>query len=308
MIKPRNFVLINGDGDRLELLTQERFFYDPSGLGYDRDEKYRRVGDRFVLVSSDPKQDTISGKVGFFMDDPYEAYFYFVQFCAVKPLVIAYVPNPYKDPETSKSGVTYRRNVVPTRFEKTEVNRNGYLEISVELTPTTPWYKTIYSIRDPSDTDHGPQQWIWDVTWTWGTNHDWLTGDPSAIVFRKDPKIYHGFESDSHSDSVCSMKIYGPAKNPSWTHYVNGVEFEYGKVNVTISASQYLLIDNTTDPYEIALYDKDGTRLQNEYQKSDFSTARFITVKYGRNQIFVREELERDVKYEMEAMIYYESV
>ncbi len=301
MRTPRHFTLINGRGDSLDITTSSSFFYEPEGLGLERDETYRQIGDRWVLVNSKPRQNKISGKVGLFGEDPYQAYFSLVQFTNNPPLTLIYQPNPAADPKKTYSGVAYRRSVRISRISKTEINEHGYLEITIELMCMTPWYKPVSALGegDEESSETASNKFKWNIVWNVNGN---------AVKFGGDQDLTTGVYSDSYSDSPCRLVIWGPTVNPYWRHYVNGVLYETGKVNVTVNSDQYLLVDNTGDPYEIAVYNDRDEFIQNAYQNSDFSTERFLSLQHGSNVIRVTDDDNRTVSIKAEALIYYESV
>ncbi len=359
MRTPRHFTLRNGSGDICNITTTSILFHDLNGLGYEREDAYRRVGDRFVLVASGLRQQTISGKVALTGDDPYESYFNFVQFCNNTPLILIYQPNPSMEGqkhigETTDivSGIPYERNVRVRRMEKTEINQYGYLDVGIEFDCLTPWYKPIEVITDPTDTDDDmiedfftfndgtPDNYgIWPIEeashgqgnphdlgyYEFITDHYERTSDTvfnpnktyyleSGFNFGKDVTMNSIIDSNSYNESPCRLCIYGPISNPRWTHYIEGYSGPYatGGVDVTIPDGRMLVVDNSTDPYEISIYTTDNVFVESVYQNSLFDTERFIDIQYGRNQIRVTGTLDEDnnakVPIKLEAKIYYDSV
>ena len=298
MRTPRNFSLVNSGGYVLNLLTTSILLYDPTGLGFDTDDIYRQVGNRFIFLGAGAVQQRITGKVGFFGDDPYEAYFQFVQFCDFAPLTLIYTPNPAGGSRASAK--QYRRHVRLARVDKAEINHDGYLEVPVEFACLDPWHKIVNVTNNPSD-DDVTASFEWDLNWP----------DPDeGLLFGAQALMTVIVESDSHEDSPCRLEIFGPITNPSWTHYVNGIEYSTGSVECIVAADQVLVIDNTSDPYEIALYTAEArTFISNEYQNSDFSTKRFVDLQYGTNQIRIAsEDTSVIVPVGLEARISYASV
>lgn len=287
----RTFRLVNGAGESCNITDRQLFFHDPSGLGFNRQLKYRQVGDRFVRVSSKVSQQDITGKVALLGDDPYLSYFNFVQFLNKEPLTLLYTPNDQAS-ASSPSGTTYRRNVNVKKVDKTEMEHQGYLDCSISLTPLTPWYKYVAVSNGNIDTS---EVLHWGVTWgvDWGPLNEYERG----IV------------ANSSMASPSKITIYGPITNPSWTHYVNGIAKGTGKVLATIDTNEYLLVDCTVDPYRIlkvsALNDM---VLSDLYEYSDFSTKRFVELQNGVNTLAVSGDNAIDPTVKWEAYIYYESV
>ena len=287
----RFFTLVNGAGESCSITEKSLFFHDPAGLGFERSDTYRQVGDRWVRVNRKRKQKQITGKVALFGDDPYLTYFNFTQFLFREPLVLLYTPNNEADPSLP-SGTTYRMDVDVAKVDKSEMNKQGYLDCAITFVPKTPWYK--YSAISNGISE--PESILkWGITWgiEWGPLDDFSRG----IV------------SDSLSQSPSKLTVYGPIENPRWNHYVNGVLFETGKMNFTIGENEYLLVDNTSDPYKIQRKSTiNDSVISDLYEYSDFSTKRFVTIQNGRNVIAVTGDNAEDPLVKLEAYIYYESV
>lgn len=299
MIEPRRFTLMNGSGEELDLLTKDLFFHDPKGLGYERDDDYRRIGNRWVIVSQHFSQTPITGTIAFLVNEnatlsegqsiletPYIEYFRFIKFTQDYPLTLLYKPEA-----TNPVVPANRRLVRLSKVEKTEINKYGYLDINIELLPLTPWF------RPRVDTDSSTVQQGWDWHWILGSNQNSIKwgGTESTL----------SISSDSRMDSPCRLTLNGPATNPKWEHYVNGSLYATGQVNVTVGSNQKLVIDNTKDPYSILVYNSNGTVASNAYQKSVFETARFLNLQYGSNVVKISNVQGTTM---LEAMIYYESV
>lgn len=290
----RTFTLVNAAGETCNITDTSLFFHDPAGLGFSRDPLYRQVGNRWVIVNKRTQQSSISGRVALVSDDPYLSYFNFVQFVNQEPLTLMYTPNNEASSEVA-SGVTYRRSVIIKHMSKSELTHEGYLDCDIEFAPLGPWYKYV---AISNGTDSVVNSLKWGVTWgiNWGPLDDYS----------------NGIRSDSGIDSPSRLTIFGPVANPSWKHYVNGIEFETGKLNnVSIGANEYIVVDKIALPSTIRKYSAvNGEVLEDLYSKSDFTTKRFLTIKSGINTVAVTGEepgsLEPVVK--LEAYIYYESV
>lgn len=81
--------------------------------------------------------------------------------------------------------------------------------------------------------------------------------------------------------SYCKITIEGPAVNPSWTLLDSGgTQVADGKVNVTLTAGEKLVVNSRPRLMDIALYDSSDER-SSVYAASDFSTQRFIQIPAG---------------------------
>lgn len=302
MRTPRFFRLINGNGEVLSLLSHNYFFNKPTGLGFERDDSYRSVGDRFVRVNSKLKQQTISGSF-WILDsvigdefESYEKYFRFMQFIGPGNLILCYTPDPAGSGDASYE---YRRHVVVDRIEKGELDEYGQLEVNIEFLSSQPWYRRLDIDSTTYEADSG---WIWNKTAIWKISD-------KSIKWGKGSSTFLQFYSNSYMDSPIRLKMYGPVSNPVWRHYVDGELIETGKINIDVQANQYLQVSNVGDPYSIGLVDNDGTWLRSAYQNSDFSTDRFMNVKHGLNTISVfNANMDSLTKLVAEVYLYYESV
>lgn len=287
----RTFILVNGEMQSYDLTSKEAFFHGPTGLGFERNNTYRQVGDRWVKVTSKRKQKTITGSVSFYGADPYLLYYDFVSFVQKEPLTLLYCPNN-QAPATSPSGLTYRINVDITRLEKSELKHEGNLDCKITFVSKTPWYKYSAISNGISVEDDLLK---WGIQWgiDWGPLDEYSSG----------------IRSTSSLDSPSRLTIYGPITNPYWVHYLNGQIVEDGRINTTILDTEYLLVDSISDPYIIQRRSSiDDSIIENLYSKSDFTTKRFLTIQNGNNVFKVTGDNVVSPLVKLEAHIYYESV
>ena len=277
----REFTITNGWGAFSSLTDTKLLLYNPSGLGFEREDGNLRIGDRWVRVTKSLSQLPISGNVAFMGEDPYQQYLQFVNFCNVDPLILHY----------RSSGEIYSRRVTLKRIDKSEINSYGFLDCPVEFLPYTPWYREISAIKVPSSSQGLKFPFTWPVTFTGSDN---MTLE---------------VESDSFMDSPCKLRINGFIRSPYWRHYVNGVLVAEGKVNYNVPTGNRLIIDSTTDPYRIYVTDRNGNFVADAYQFSDFATTRFLNLQRGTNVITVSSAETNDpVTVALEAQLYYETV
>ena len=474
----RTFKLVNDDGNVCDITTQDLFFHNPSGLGYSYEYNYRRIGNRFVAVNRQSKQDSITGIIALLGDDPYNSYFQLVQFLSKVPLVLQYVPN--NEGGTTPAGTVYSRDVVVSKLEKTELTMPGYLDCSITLDALGPWYEDVTinnGLGDNNDNDqlvwgygtaaeflhlgnivdvhevitslrtsHSPwvvlscnvenndltattdsdvssfyveypfDSSIWrlipdnymqvscrsitasnsDAQVSFRFNCSYLSNDDVSVdmsisldpdtlsgnmcfpryieaLDRKmelrgasiylyvdsksgdglhsgdsvtlhsvkvEPYEYGGRAIDKtamywsgengvlkfgpkseweegiycpgNSNGPSRLVINGPMVNPLWTHYVDGVAVSTGRVDDTIPAGMQLVVDNISIPGRIYKQTISGSGIVDIYDKSDFSTERFVSIRPGRNKIIVRDQSDNygtpKVGIEWEGHVQYESV
>lgn len=283
----RRFSLITGIGESVDLTTETVFFHDPDGLGFEISATYRQIGKRFSPVSTDTSQGSITGSIAFLGSKPYEQYYNFMKTVLGGGLILVY--------STDDNVTKYYREVELSSVGKSEILQDGgYLDVSVTFTAKTPWYRK-YTLTTNNKVS-GDSGFIFPVKW--------------PVKFRSTMGMSVILDVESHCNSPCRLIIDGPLTNPSWRHYVNGRLSQTGAVTVDIPEDHHLVIDNRGDSYEMAIYNSDLSSVTKDvYQLSDFSTGRFIELKYGRNQISVSSANTTDmVDIKLEANVYYDTV
>ena len=107
----RQFKLINGYGQEFDITSTDYLFSSPSGLGYDRTESYRQIGNSFVRVNKQLKQGSITGKLIFTPPNAYAKYYDFIQFINIEPLKLK-ILNEYVEDRTGKINLTIAISLV----------------------------------------------------------------------------------------------------------------------------------------------------------------------------------------------------
>lgn len=274
----RQFYLINGSGNEYSLMDVEHWLYQPSNLGAKFSSKYEQIGGNFIRTNRVTRPDDIKGKILFTGKNKYDDYFEFQRFIAVEPLTLIYVSND-----------TYKVSVDLKSIDKSEIE-NGVLSCEIKLKRLSRWYKEITILNDVIDRT--------------GKNYDY-TYDYTYTEFERQTAT---IDSDSGYESPTKITIFGPAINPTWKHYLNGDVIETGKVTADIREGRRLVIDCTNVPYSIKEIDQAGDVKNDLYQFSDFETARFFELSYGRNRITVEHDGTNDLSFAVEARIEYETV
>lgn len=283
----RKVRLMNSRGEYFDITNTVTFYHSLGGYGFSRDLATRKVGNRWVLFKKTYKQEPITGKMVFPGEFPYRDYQKFAKFCDAEYLQLLYTP---MDQE-------YKRDVILTKLDKTEINKNGYLECPIEFTPLTLWYiPLVYSVNPTTSEFKG---WTWDGTngaMTWGTY--WGSDETGSVTIK----------SDSDELSPCRITINGPITNPQWYHFVNGEKVADGKVNVSVASGNKLVIDTIDYPASIKVLNANGEEIMDAYQSADFSTDRFIELRHGTNKIVVSGNESTIAGYKVEGAILYGTV
>lgn len=276
----RNFRLINNDGKGYNLTTREHFLHDPSGLGYDKETEYQRLGNQYIVLDDAFAQGQVQGEVFFPQPNAYDKYFEFVRFCQNEPIYLLYKPAEKE----------YRRQVKLSNVGKEEI-ANGGLNVTAVFSCLTLFYEQFSIFGDASEATGGK---------TYNYKYDYRYSSMSANTLVLD--------SDSYAESPCAIYIYGEAVNPVWRHYVNNVLHATGSIRATIEAGQKLKIDTTEIPYSLTRVDMANRFIADVYGEGDFSTERFITLKHGKNTISVSHDTASPLTVAMDARILYASV
>lgn len=276
----RTFRLYDNDGNRYNLTAKDNlFFFNIDGLGFSQNAEFQRIEDRYALLNSYINQNKITGTIKFWQPQAELDYFNFAQFCQNQPIMMDY-NNNYG---------TYSRRGIITKIERSDGNGNP-LEIKVEFTAETPWFKTVSEYN--SGTIIGGK--VYDYT------YDYTYSDSVINTV--------SIDSDSYQSSPVRLVIFGQAVNPTWRHYLNNVLVATGKVNGTVLANHRLIIDTTTIPYSIRQVDALGNQISDMYQQSDFSTSRFVRFGHGTNTVTFSADNTNILNVGVEAEIEYATI
>lgn len=252
----RTYKLVDNDGNTYDITAKEKaFFYNVSGLGYEREIDTQRIEDRYAVLSDKLAQIIIEGTLRFFKPGAEEEYFKFAQFSQNAPITLLYNPG---------HGEYYRKGLI------SKIERNDgpdILTIKVSFKPTTPWIKDLNVNNDGQIVGGKVYDYEYDYTYS-----DSVEG---SIILT----------SDSYLSSPCKLTIYGEVVNPIWRHYVENKLVTIGQINATIPINHKLVIDTTVIPYSIKEYDMANQLIADRYQNSDFSTNRFVRIERGENVI-----------------------
>jgi len=237
----REFNLRNNIGEEYRLNSLDNFFHTPEGLGFQRNAVFQKIGDHYKIVRDGFRQQPVSGQIMFKSDvheSAYNRYLKFKNFLQEIPLTLIYrIP-----------GGEFQMTCIPTEVEKTEINSAFGMNVGIELTPTTMWFRNIEKEANSS----------------------------SVTLI-----------SDSVNESPCGLRFSGVTKSNAdltWTQTVDGVTVMTGKLlGVTIASTDMVYVRSDLDPYAIYKIPSGGTSTSSLYAKSDFSTKRFPYIYKGTN-------------------------
>ena len=258
----RKFKLINSIGEEWDLNDLDSFLTDVRGLGFEQTFEFEDVGDFFLGISKHPKQSTPRGIINF---SSYEEYNSFVFFIQKTPLVLK-----YKIPIDSVDTPSEVYLDVEVKSLKKGDMESGVLRCPIEFLALGYYYVNIdYPIETESGTGY---------TYTYPFTYSNESAGSVTMLL------------NVNIDSPCRISIFGPCTNPSWSHYVNGVEVGSGKVNCSVIAGERMIVDCQKIPYSIKKYNNSLVETEDCYGESDFSTGRFIYLKEGTNKLSFTHE------------------
>ena len=251
----RQFKLKNADGQFYDMTRPDAFIWNPKGLGWGHETETERLGMTYYIVQNNEVQPNPSGDMVF---RTYDEYHNFLKFCYVGGLVLYYSPH-YVSLDKKWFCLD-----VEIRIDKSEIEyENEHLICPVEFIGTSYWYRTdTYETLGVSEL--GGKKY----TYTYGYRYGF--GQSNIIHISNELASYF------------KLTINGAITNPCYSVYVNGKEIRKGKINVAVESTQKLVVNTVPDKMEIALYDKmTDERIENIYQKSDFSTLRIFALPRG---------------------------
>ena len=302
----RHFKLVNELKQVYDLTTTKSLFYEISGLGFEEENVFNRIGSVWWLSHTEYKQGTIGGKMIFTEEgdtDPYQKYQEFARFISYPPLTLLYNPfGPVKstlcgDSEDEENA--YYMTVRVSKLEKTEKNEYGVIDSAIDFTSYTPWYR----VEDYTKNDTPPDDGSADTGWIWGdgaSNPPLMfepTGSQTATRarFRWEPTRFIMCPVDAAGSSPAIITIHGPLVNPTWVHYLvkgeSSVVVGTGSFtrSVELLDGDQLIIDSTPSKYTITHLHANGTE-SDLYPYRNFGETCFINLKTGINRILVMSE------------------
>ena len=306
----RYFKLENSDNATFDMTTEEFFFHDISGLGFEEDNSFQRVGPLWRLESSVYRQKPITGKICFTdrgSTTPYEKYVYFRNFISTDPLFICYWPY-------GLTGKVYRKRVRVSVLEKSEINKYGVIDERVEFTPYTAWFESVHAENVVID-DQDNARWIWDQGALWRDSYDDPIppgGDEVRYRFGGESMNYISVSAERGVNGLTKLIIHGPAISPQWSHYVDGELISTGGIDpqetLQITENERLIVDNTTGVHTMVVRNLHTGEQRNVYSLRDFDRKCFIELKGGTNTVSVISEDGTPVKMELEGQLYHATV
>lgn len=263
----RKFSVINAKGTIFDMMRTDAFFSDPSGLGTKAKNSYTTVGTSFINTKTAVEQKKPSGTMNF---TGYKQYDEFMNVIKFKPLVLVYEP--------------YEGNVLymdcdSYEITKEEINhKTNRLECKIKFNGTSTWYHEEKVLKN--EPLHRGKKYTYKYPYTY-------TESASGVI---------NITNQSNLAAYVKITVIGPVKNPSWVLIKSGATVATGKMNLTLKEGQRLVVNSDPANLEICIYDEKNQRLKDVYEKSDFSTDRFIYPPSGESKLTFSHEDANEMK------------
>lgn len=250
----RQFRLMNSVGAEYDLTDANHFFAYPDGLGFERSYSSLQTGDAFVSIENKLRQQKITGEM-IFLD--YNEYDVFRKFITDNGLVLAYQPAGF---------TTWRyRSCQVESLKKGEISTStGRLHCNVDFLCFSQWYERVIAERTVYEVSENS---VFPLTF------------PFVFADKNINEVI--INNTNAAPAPCKIEILGPCSNPRWSLYYNGSVIENGKVSISISEGESLIVDANVESMRISK-NTDGVETD-AYQYSDFSTNRFIYAPPGQS-------------------------
>lgn len=346
MTTVRLYSLVNKLGTSFDMLDPTHFLYGVDGIGALKDESFMRVGDRYTRVNKQNAQRTITGKVAFMGDNPYEDYFSFIDFFKGDKVTLEYVPaghllmeyGSHLGKQLSAIMMAKQRNVKTVqgaqgrrykidcylkKISKGEINQYGFLNCEIELICVTPWYRDFYVNIHTGPSLHTETKEYALVPRKGLVPSESLVPDTylKPITTYGPPEIEY-IDVDTDMECPCEIAIFGPALTPMW-ECVDNHDGGYSSNNVgrmsrgfELKSGEMLKISNMEDPFIVRKYKYESELhkwvfIQDCYQDVDFDYNPFCTLKRGTAFFYFTDERSTNqfgLNGQVSTKIYYEAV
>lgn len=275
----RNFYFENEKGKKIDCqkVDGNLFLYNVTGLGFEKEVDYVRVGNTFVKNKEELKQNVIDGELEFY-NMTYDEYKTFIDFILqAEALKLIYVPK-----RTNR--IEYYRDIDVVKIEQ-----NGEDDYNVMLSPISLYCKSLWYKQNNIvyTADNVEDELRWDFSW----NPTFADYEHRSIIF----------ENNGHVEAPFLLEMGGYIENPSISIYVNKIEKYKLKLNITIDEKEKLLY--CTKDNELYLYKilKDGT-IENLFNYLDLNNINFFKLPQGISEI----KLEADTDILNSKLTIYE--
>lgn len=233
----RNFYFENETGKRIDCqkINGGLFLYNVSGLGYEENIEYERVGNTFIPTNKELVQNTITGDLEFY-DMTYDEYCNFVDFILASDFLrLVYVPKKTNRTE-------YYRDIDVCKIDKSEEDEYNILTSPIDIKCKSLWYeenKVIYTTKGEED------EMIWDFKWD-SKFSDYNTRSLEYI-------------NKGHIDAPVEIVVNGPVINLKILLFAEGELIQSVPINIAIEEYEKILYGTKENDFYINKQNTDGT-------------------------------------------------
>ena len=258
----RNFYFENEYGQRIDCqkVNGNLFLYNISGLGFEKNTEYVKVGSRYITNKEDFVQIPINGELEF-DEMTYDEYSNFVDFILqANSLKLIYVPK--------KSARTeYFRDVDVTQLVKEEEDDFNVLTCPITMIPKSLWYERndiIYTAEIFDD------ELRWDFEWD------------SRFADYENRNII--FENKGHVEASFLLELNGYLKNPAISIYVDNEKKYELALNLILERNEKIIYSTEDDNLRLCLIDENGNET-NLFNELDLNKINFFKIPKGVSEL-----------------------
>ena len=284
----RHFYL-ESSSESIDLNGKPYLFQKSSGLGFDTDYQYVRIGSVFIRTQGDVSQLDKNGTIVIRGNTREEVYAYYKQLAGFisrnkDDLKLAYlVPgNSYK----------YYMDVDVSSLSKEEVGLFSLnMVCDITFSQRSKWYRVRrveYSV--PSGSGLGK---TYDYSYDY-TYFDTASGDISVSM-----------ESEA---SPCIITIMGPCVNPHWTLMKDNEEVMSGGWTGTLSDDDTLTINSIDGQTEATYHNATANTDTDVYQDLDFDAENFIVFPAGDSTLSFTQTGESGFAFSVQIREEYDAI
>lgn len=256
----RNFYMKNDKGVEYDMTRPEALLYNVSGIGWGINPDVEELGSTWLVRDRNEIQPKVSGTIEF---PTFDEYYNFVHYCQSGKNKLCYMPGFKNDTKTYFLECE-------VEISKASRSRGKWIQATVTFIGASYWYDVVKAKTFEEEGEEDGKKYAHTYSYTYGS------GDSNVLEF------------DMHLGSYFKLTIMGPCNNPTYSLMQNGEIVKSGKINVSISSTQKLVINTNPTALEIALYQKSTDKLiNNVYDKSDFTTERIFAIPAGKSKIIM---------------------
>lgn len=259
----RNFYFENELGERIDCqkIDGNLFLHNVSGLGFEKNIEYVKIGNSYVKNKDTLIQNIITGELDFY-DMTYDEYISFIDFVlTAKELKLVYIPK-------RKNRKEFYRDIDLIKIEQNGEDDYNIMTSPITLYCKTLWYEydeIVYTLTKKSN----------EITWDFKWDSIFPSNDIRNLVFT----------NKGHVEAPFCVEISGGIKNPKITildendNILNELSF---KNLVVESSEKFKYCTKDTDMY-VCIMSENSTR--NLMDNLNVNNVNFFKIPKGTSKI-----------------------